>query len=187
MTDSEELDRTVRQAAAERAAEGGMEAAPESFEVRYQFEGSVPGAEVFVASCPKQPVGSFTVTGLAVRGGEVLTGPQAALTKAFELWASEGSSPDPTKVAQVANALYGAAHRNLVALDDDSLERVREGVAGEQAQRVHLPRMIEIKGRPGVELWWRAATGVSRVRFYLDDRGVVATDQVGAADAGGAD
>src|SRR5579864_7624207 len=111
MTDRQDLDLAIRQAAAERASETGMQTEPTDFEVSYLLEGSVPGAELFVASCPKEPVGSFTVTGLAVHGDGVLIGPQVALSKAFELWGAAASPPDPVRAAKVATALYGAGHR----------------------------------------------------------------------------
>lgn len=182
MTDRQELDLAIRRAASESASETGMAAEPSDFQVDYQLEGSVPGAELFVASCPKEPVGSFTVTGLAVYDGPVLIGPQVALSKAFELWGAAGSPPDAVQVAKVATALYGAGHRTIAALDEGSLETVRDGVPGDGSDLVRLPRMIEADGRPGVELWWRSGTAVSRVRFQVDSRGLVATDQATAAD-----
>jgi hypothetical protein len=178
MTPPAEVDNAARAAAVERAAEAGLEAKPGDFRIDWELEGAVPGAHVFVASVPKQPVGDFVVPGLA-EDGTAIVAPQTALTRAFQLWMeADGKLARPTDVALVASALYGAGHRAVVAVDEDSLELVRDSVPDEDAAAlVSLPRTIEVDGQPGVELWWMMLTGVSRVRFYLDSRGIVATAQ----------
>jgi hypothetical protein len=181
--DRSSLEPDVRAAAVERAAEAGINVAPEDFAVSWQLPGTVPGAEVFVASCPKEPAGTFVVPGLAVYGNGVLTSPQMALTRAFELWLdADGAVTRPGDAAQVACLLYGGADRAVVALDEDSLETVRDLLSEADAALVTLPRAIVVDGEPGVELWWRMLTGVSRVQFYLDHRRIAATRQATPAE-----